>query len=652
MSVKKWMRLVLCSAGLVVMLPLLAATPSQADAPAKPESEAQIGDPISDRWLRRLEQQLWPAPKCLPNCVHIANAQVSANGNSGRLVLEVHVQQGVFLLPLPFAPSWALRAIRLDGQPAAVRMDVDGKLHAKLGPGVHRLEMEGQLVDAQWNLSLPLPAYAVRFGALQGWEAQKTNLPAASLNLSRREAAQQADSSIGRQADFPLYARLTRTVKIAESGWIVHNTLERLSPSGFAKTIAIALLPDERPITSGLEVQAGQLTARLGADEDRLEWESTLKPASAFTLRAAPGFDLAEVWKVDASSRFETFYKGIPQVFGEPGDQAVFLPFPGEALEVRVNLPKPIAGLDWAIETSRLALKPGDERMAGVLTLALRSLSAQIQAIEFPKDTRMRALKIGGQAEPADWRDGKLYLQLKPGRQEVVIEFETPIPLALVTQTPTIKLGASSVNARVTMAIPYSRWPLFSFGPVVGPAVLIWGLLAFLAVAAWGLSRYQPGTAFRLRYWEWLALLAPLCALQAWQALGVVIAVLALQGRERVEAQNLRPWAFNLLQLVLGILALFFLVAMIAGVKRGLLGVPDMMVAGGGSSNWQWIWYQDRQGMDYISAGMVSLPMWIWKGLMLVWSFWIASRMIVWGKLAWAAASRGGMWRIETLAKA
>lgn len=637
----------LCCAGLSLMLPLFAAEPAPAEASANPEPAAQIGDPISDRWLQRLEQQHWPAPRCLPNCVHIANARISANGNSGQLALEVHVQPGVFLLDLPFAPSWALRGIRLDGTPAAVRMDAQGKLQAKVGAGVHRLEMDGQLLDAQWNLSLPTPAYGVRYDALQGWEAQKANLPASSLNLTRRVSAQPAESSAGGQADFPLYARLTRTVKIDESGWSVHNVLQRLSPGGFAKALEIALLPDERPISAGIEVQAGKVMARLGANEDSLAWDSTLKPANAFSLRAAPGFNLAEVWRIEASSRFETFYKGIPQVFGEPGDQAVFLPFPGESLEVRVNLPKPIAGPDWAIESSRLALKPGDERMAGVLTLALRSLSAQIQSVAFPQDTRIRTLKIGGQAEPADWRDGKLYLQLKPGRQEVVIEFEMPSRLALVTQAPNIKLGASSVNANLSMAIPYSRWPLFSFGPVVGPAVLIWGLLAFLAIAAWGLSRYQPGAAFRLRYWEWLALLAPLCALQAWQALVVVIAVLAMQGRERIEAQNLRPWSFNLLQLLLGLLALLFLVAMIAGVKSGLLGVPDMLVAGGGSSNWQWQWYQDRQGMDYVSAGMVSLPMWIWKGAMLVWSFWIASRMIVWGKQAWAAFSRGGMWRSE-----
>ena len=643
MSTQQWMRqALLCGVSLCLMLPLQAATPEQSDMPPEPVTPGQISDPISDRWLQRLEQQRWPTPKCLPNCVHIADVQVSASGNSGRLALEVHVQPGVFMLPLPFAPSWAPRVIKLNGQPAAVRMDADGRLQAKVNAGVHQLEMEGLLVDAQWDLSFPTAAYGVRFGALQGWEAQKATLPASSLNLTR-SGPTQPDNSAGRQADFPLFARLTRTVKISESGWTVHNFLERLSPSGVAKAVEIALLPDERPLASGIEVQAGKVIVRLGANEDSREWESTLKPINSFTLRAAPGFNLAEVWRIDASSRFETFFKGIPQVFGEPGDQAVFLPFPNETLEVRVNLPQPVAGLDWAIESSKLMLTPGGERMAGVLTLALRSLSAQIQSVEFPKDTRIRTLKIGGQAEPADWRDGKLYLQLKPGRQEVVIEFETPAKLSLVTKSPKIKLGTSSVNANVSMAIPYSRWPLFSFGPVVGPAVLIWGVLAFLAVAAWMLSRYQPGAQFRLRYWEWLALLAPLAALQAWQALWVVIAVVALQGRERLEVQNMRPWIFNTTQVLLGLLALFFLVAMIAGVKNGLLDVPDMQVAGGGSTNWQWQWYQDRQGMAYVSAGMVSLPIWVWKGLMLIWSFWIASRVIVWGKLAWVATSRGGM---------
>ena len=86
----------------------------------------------------------------------------------------------------------------------------------------------------------------------------------------------------------------------------------------------------------------------------------------------------------------------------------------------------------------------------------------------------------------------------------------------------------------------------------------------------------------------------------------------------------------------------------IAGVKTGLLGVPDMMVAGGGSSNREWIWYQDRQGKEYVSAGLVSLPMWIWKGLMLIWAFWIASRVIELGKQAWAAASCGGCRVVES----
>lgn len=635
---------------LMLLLALGLASPAMvaAEKPAAepPASAPPGGDPISDRWLQRIEEQLWPAPKCLPDCVHIAAAQVAASGGNGRLALDVHAQTGTFLLPLPFSSGWAPRTILLDGKPAPVRLDTEGRLQMRVGAGVHKLEMEGRLLDAQWSLSFPSAVHAIRYGAMEGWEAQKTTLPAASLTLVRKASAvAQPRSAEGKHADLPLFARLTRSLAIRETGWSVRSKLERLSPEGYAKEAVIDLLAGESPLTAGMEARGGKLTVRLGANETEKEWESTLQPSDMLKFTAAPGFDLAEVWMIDADSRFETSFKGIPQAFGAGAAQAVFLPFPGEALDVRVGLPKPLEGPDWAIESSRLSLTPGDERMGGTLALSLRSLSAQIQAVEFPKDTRIRSLKIGGQAEPADWREGKLYLQLKPGQQDIQIEFETPTPLGFTTRSPAIRLGTSSVNAVVSMAIPYSRWPVLSFGPALGPAVLLWGLLGFLLVAAFGLSRYQPGKTFRLNYWEWLALLAPLCALEAAEALWAVIAVLALQGRERLGADNTKRWVWNLTQVVLGLLALSFLGTLIAGVKTGLLGVPDMMVAGAGSSNWQWVWYQDRQGMDYAQAGMVSLPMWVWRALMLAWSFWIASRLIAWGAAAWRVASVGGLWR-------
>jgi hypothetical protein len=638
------LRHLLCALLLGLLSPSLFAADAPRAEPASPVGDG--GDPISDSWLQRIEQQVWPAPKCLPDCVHIAGVQVSAGSDSGRLTLDVHVQTGNFLLPLPYAAGWLPHTILLDGKPAPVRLDAEGHLQMRVAGGVHKVEMDGRLLDAQWALSFPSAAHAIHYGVLNGWAAQKSALPAQSLTLLRQaKTTAPPGSAEGKQADFPLFARLTRSLLIREKGWSVHSKLERLSPLGFAKETSIDLLPGERPLTPGMEARGGKLTVRLGANETSKEWESTLPPMEMLKFVAAPGFDLAEIWTIDADNRFETSFKGIPQAFGATGAQAVFLPFPGETLELRVSLPKPLEGPDWAIESSRLTLRPGDERMGGSLALSLRSLSAQIQTVEFPKDTRIRALNINRQAEPADWRDGKLYLQLKPGRQDIEIEFETPTPMGLVTRSPTIRLGTASVNAVIEMAIPYSRWPLLSFGPTLGPAVLLWGLLAFLFVAAYGLSRHQPGRTLRLGYWEWLALLAPLCALEAAEALWAVVAVLALQGRERLDADHTRRWVWNLTQIVLGLLTLSFLGILIAGVKTGLLGVPDMMVAGAGSTNWQWVWYQDRQGMDYAQAGMVSLPMWVWRALMLAWSFWIAARLIAWSSAAWRVVSAGGLWR-------
>ena len=42
---------------------------------------------------------------------------------------------------------------------------------------------------------------------------------------------------------------------------------------------------------------------------------------------------------------------------------------------------------------------------------------------------------------------------------------------------------------------------------------------------------------------------------------------------------------------------------------------------------------------------VVSLPLWIWKGLMLAWSLWIAAKLLQWLPWAWRAFATGALWR-------
>ena len=45
------------------------------------------------------------------------------------------------------------------------------------------------------------------------------------------------------------------------------------------------------------------------------------------------------------------------------------------------------------------------------------------------------------------------------------------------------------------------------------------------------------------------------------------------------------------------------------------------------------------------AAGIVSLPLWIYKVAILLWALWLAFALMRWLPWAWRAFSRGGIWR-------
>ncbi|HKC11183.1 MAG TPA: hypothetical protein VKI41_03900, partial [Vicinamibacteria bacterium] len=77
----------------------------------------------------------------------------------------------------------------------------------------------------------------------------------------------------------------------------------------------------------------------------------------------------------------------------------------------------------------------------------------------------------------------------------------------------------------------------------------------------------------------------------------------------------------------------------------GLLLRPDMQVAGAGSTNTVLNWYTDRIDHATPSAGVLSLPLWTYRGLMLAWALWLAASLLRWGAWAWRAMAAGGWWR-------
>jgi hypothetical protein len=175
----------------------------------------------------------------------------------------------------------------------------------------------------------------------------------------------------------------------------------------------------------------------------------------------------------------------------------------------------------------------------------------------------------------------------------------------------------------------------------VGPAVLFWSAVLVIVLMSAGLGRIAI-TPLWFRHWLLLGLGLTQTSLLA--ALPVVAWFLMLGYRKRKGPQLSRP-AFNGVQVLLVFLTGAALLALLAGIKQGLLGYPDMQVAGNGSGNYVLKWYADIADNTLPRAWVLSVPIAVYRLLILAWALWLAFALMRWLNWAWECFSSGGLWR-------
>lgn len=109
--------------------------------------------------------------------------------------------------------------------------------------------------------------------------------------------------------------------------------------------------------------------------------------------------------------------------------------------------------------------------------------------------------------------------------------------------------------------------------------------------------------------------------------------------------ESVGPESFNAAQVGLVILTLAALASLVAAVQQGLLGHPDMQIAGNGSTSFLLNWYADRVGPAPTRAWVVSVPLLAYRLLMLAWALWLSFAMLRWLRWGRACFSTHGLWR-------
>jgi hypothetical protein len=144
---------------------------------------------------------------------------------------------------------------------------------------------------------------------------------------------------------------------------------------------------------------------------------------------------------------------------------------------------------------------------------------------------------------------------------------------------------------------------------------------------------------------DWFLLGIGLILAEVWVVLLVIGWLFALGLRHRLDPLARPAWRFNLIQTGLVILTLFALAGLIGAVQQGLLGTPEMQIRGNGSTATTLNWYQDRGGPALPEVWVFSVPMWVYRALMLAWALWLAMRLLDWLRWGWEGLSKPLIWR-------
>ncbi|WP_233841146.1 hypothetical protein [Dyella sp. 2HG41-7] len=594
--------------------------------------------------LSELRNRLLEAPKCAPNCAVVAVASLRVANDQATLDMETHVGAPV-AVPLPQAgTSMQLADVTVDGRADATLVKRDDQSFVRLEAGVHHVVLSYRLqpVDSA-TLNFTLRPQWLSFNG-QGWSldgVEGGRLLGDSMTLNRvRTSTDGAQAPLSQQT-FPPYVRVTRRILFGVD-WTVSNTVERMAPSDGGFTTDIPLLAGEHPLGEGDHVRDGRISVTFNAGVNQVSWNSRLDHADTMQLKAPALGERTEIWQLAVAPIWHVETKGLP--VNDNSDGLSFVPLPNESLNVAISQPNTVGGDSLAFDTVTASSNVGDRATETTLDLAARSTRGGEHEIALPSGATLLSATRDGESLSLAVRDGKLSLPLLPGKHNYSLQLREPQGIGLLTRTSAIALGAPTANISLGLQLPQDRWVLWTWGPSVGPAVLYWSQVVVLLLAAWLLARYAPTP---LKFHHWLLLGLGFSAF-AWSAFAFVVLwliALGLRARHETAVAGLSTKAFNLLQAAMAAVTVLALIVLISAVPKGLLGLPDMHVAGNDSSAWELHWFADQADKTLPSGGVFSISLWFYKIAMLAWALWLANALIGWLRWAFDAWTKGGYWR-------
>jgi len=627
----------------------------------------------SQEILNTLQERLLKPALCVPNCATVSGMLIETDQENLTLTLQMQVGADV-AVPIPGDSNWMPQQIIVDGKPAGT-ITQGQRILLALSAGAHQVVLKGALPEKESVfVSVPLSAQYVDVSPTSQWRVTNVFanlLQGSSLQLIRQNTALNEDSTeeketCGRNVvceenraqqtnnhvEIPPFVRVERHFDIGKK-ITIETEVWRVAPEQGAINISVPLLPHEQVVETGLSISDNKVNVSLGSDEHRLAWHSTLPDNSNILELSAPKtLDFTEVWQLKVSPLWHLSTTGIPPL-ANPSWQTSWVPtwqpWPAEKVNAQLLMPKAVSGNTMTIDRLVIHSQIGEREKQAQLRLHLRSSLGGQHIIMIPPEAVVTQVLANRLPVPVHQIKQQVVLPILPGVQEFEIDWREPNHSLSEITTEWVDVGMPSNNTVMSLSLPQNRWVIATGGAQFGPSVMVWALLIGMCVLGWALWRF---TEMPLKLYDWIFL-----ALGVSTALPVSILLLAVwlaifMQRPRWTDHLTRRW-FNFVQIVLVIFTIIVFATLIGNLGVGLLADPQMWVQSFQASfinneeaqYLPFVWYVDHAPNILKQGWVFSLPLWVYRTLMLAWSLWFAFSVIAWLRWGWERFTYKTIWR-------
>ncbi len=619
--------------------------------PSAVNAQQPTGLAPSPEVLAELTARLTRPPACAPSCATISDLAIAvSDGTNVALTMRVHVAARTAVpLPGPIA-TWAPQSV----SSGSVARLSDGYAYVRLEPGEHTITVRGRAPESGViNLSFALKPRHVSVSAPQ-FEVDgvdENGIPTDSIELRRArtvapESPVNTDPSAARVTGIETsWLTLERRFDIGIR-WEMTSRLRRLTDGNVAAVERIPLLPGESVTSANVTIEGSHVVATIGRGETEVEWTSVLVPSESLAL--SPRAGLTETYTVTCGAIWRCEFDGLAPTSDRNGEhwEPAFRPFPGDRLSLKFSRPQGVKGQSTTVDGMKWKVRPGSRLSANELVVLYRASNGTTERIELPAKSIVRALLVDGSPRPVQYADAAkriLEVNVQPGAHNVTVRFDTEASWrTFFSPTAPRLVNRTGVNGETLVHLDPSRWFLWLAGPLGGPRIHFWSYVVIILAAAYALSK--TGTPLKFVDWALLGLgLSVLPAAAVW-VVPLWLLLVAWRGR----TTDLNPIAHGLLQLFLFGFTFVAAGCLIWAIRTGLVLEPDYVITsplayedGLGFARW----YIDRFSASLPSVAALSVPMWIYRLLMLGWSLWLALRLVSWAKWAFTQYAAGGLWK-------